>query len=500
MYQQYRPGRHFTLRHAAGLAITSAAILAASAATPDYSAGVFFVNEDWFGHSNSSLNHLSPDDPDGDYWHYRVFREANPGHEIGCTSQFGTIWHDRFYIISKQAQDQGSSIMGGRLTIFDATDLHMMHQSELIDNSVDPDTGRHPACDGRAFVGIDARKGYISTSSGIWPLNLDTYEIGPRIEGTASTGLNIYRGQCGNMVYTAGRLFAAHQQYGLLVIDPATDTLIATIPMTMVDDRAGIGSLVLSKDGNLWLSVAKNTSGNGAALNLLIKVDPVSLTTTTVNLPDGISGPSNSWYAWTPDSFCASQSTNTLFWSGSDNSWFAGTKIFRYDIDTDTYSLWIDLDDNLGWKLYGCSMRVDPRTDELYMSLYQDFSKQDYIVRRYAADGTLKNEYPMIANYWFPSIPVFPGSTDADNNDQNSISDVGRVNAGITLTDNTLHLEGLAGETLMIYGIDGSVRLSMRITDDEQSVSLALPAGIYIARCGATVLKFKHISKNRYPL
>ncbi|MCM1152906.1 MAG: DUF5074 domain-containing protein [Muribaculum sp.] len=462
--------------------------------------GVFIVNEDWFGHRNSTVNYLMPDATDGDYWHYRVFQTENPGHELGCTTQFGAIWKGRFYFISKQARDHGSAIKGGRITVADAKTMRLLHQSEFIDPTVDETTGKRPACDGRGFLGIDEHKGYISTSSGIWVMNLDTYEVEKCIEGTGSGSSSIYRGQCGTMVMSEGKVFAAHQQNGLLVIDPLSDTLLQTIPLTMVAEKAGIGAVVKSKDGTVWLSASPNSSGAGAALNVLVKVDPVSLEASVVNLPDQIYGPANSWYAWTPDAFCASEKTNTLYWNGSGDSWFTGVNIFRYDIDNNKADLFIDLNDGQGWKLYGCSMRIHPRTDEIYMSLYQDFSKQDYITRRYSADGEVLNEYAMIANYWFPSLPVFPeeSATDPDPDEPDPVdpdnpdSGVDAVSAqsSITFDGETVLAAGLRGRTLNIYSASGVPVNAYAISSEEQNIDMPTAPGIYIARCGNHTLKF----------
>ena len=93
------------------------ATLSAAASSPDYTKGVFIVNEDWYGHNNSTLNHLDPDNPDGDYWTYRVIRHENEGMELGATNQFGAIFQGRFYLIAKQAKDPGADITGGRITI-----------------------------------------------------------------------------------------------------------------------------------------------------------------------------------------------------------------------------------------------------------------------------------------------------------------------------------------------------------------------------------------------
>ena len=390
--------------------LLSAAAQAAAAGDIDYSQGVFIVNEDWYGHQNSTVNYLLPDDPKGNYWHYRVIQSENPGMELGCTDQYGAIWNGRFYLIAKQDKDPGATIQGGRITVADAATMKILHQSALIDPS-------GAKCDGRGFIGVDSHKGYISTSNGVWILDLDTYEVTGQVEGTAnSTPGNLYKGQCGSMVEASGRIFVAHQEAGLLVIDPSQDKVTATVAMTCVADGAGIGSVVKAKDGSVWLSVAKNTNGQGQTLPYIVKVDPLTLATENIAVPEGMYPPSNSWYAWTPDSFCASSVTNSLYWSGGANSWFSGQKIFRYDIDTATLTKIMDLaEEGANWKLYGCSMRLHPTTDEIYMSLYHDFSSQTYITRRCTASGDIIRDYAMVENYWFPSLPVFPaanGSTD----------------------------------------------------------------------------------------
>ncbi len=40
--------------------------------------------------------------------------------------------------------------------------------------------------------------------------------------------------------------------------------------------------------------------------------------------------------------------------------------------------------------------------------MFHKFVDPTYVVRRFDADGNLLREYPMISNYWFPSLPVFP--------------------------------------------------------------------------------------------
>lgn len=413
------------------LALLSALPRTAAAGENDYSDGIIIINEDWYGHQNSTVNYLLPDDPAGDYWQYRVIQKENPGMELGCTNQYGAIWNGRIYMIAKQEKDPGAQIIGGRISVADARTMKMVKQLQLIDPS-----GKQ--CDGRAFVGVSDKKGYVSSSNGMWILNLETLEIEGQVEGSANPNAggdndkpagdptsSLYYGQTGTMMLASGKVFAVHQQYGMLVVDPQTDRVERILDMEIIDDAieqdtgtrprrtSGIGStIVKSKDGNLWYSASKNVQGTGAAVPYLIRLDPVTLEREVIKISgDGMYPPANSWYAWTPDPFCASEVTNTLYWCGGDNSWFANYRIFKYDIDSRKLEKIIDYTSG-DWHLYGCSLGIHPKTDELYASLFHQFSDPTYMTVRYDNKGNVIKEYPMISNYWFPSLFVFPQARD----------------------------------------------------------------------------------------
>lgn len=438
-----------TLIAAAGI------VIPAAADTKEYTDGVFMVNEDWYGHQNSTVNWISEDWE----WDYRVFQQANPGQELGCTNQYGQIYGGRFYLIAKQEKDPGVATKGGRITVADARTMKCLFQSDLIDPS-------GTQCDGRGCLGVDEHKLYISTSNGVWIFDTDNYKVTGMVKGTANpngsdgkpnsdpTG-SLYHGQCGSMVRVNDRVFVAHQSEGLLVVDPALDAVTDTIGMDPIYEllpeptsgkkkMPGIGSVVLAKDGSLWVSVARDIQGTGATLPYLMKVDPATLEYKVIDVPEGIYPPANSWYAWTPDGFSASVRQNVLYWNGGPNSWFSNSKVYKYDIDSNEFSLIIDLDkeaadqgldSRTGWHIYGCSMRPHPVTDRIYLSLFHYFQDPTYRLRVTDNDGATLKEVDMITNYWFPSLPVFPDNYAPVAHDPGVISLEGQGPWTVSLAD-----------------------------------------------------------------
>lgn len=426
----------------------------------DYSKGTFIVNEDWYGHQNSTLNFLTDDGE----WIYRVIQKENPGVEIGATAQYGAIYGDKFFVMAKQPKDPGASITGGRITVCDAKTMKVLKQIENI--AVD-DKGSSIA-DGRGFLGVDEHKAYVGSSNGIYVLDLDSLKITGSVSGAGNDSddpyQQLYGGQIGNMVRVNNRVFAVHQKNGLLIINPATDEVEKTVE---APEGWGFGSVVLSKDGNLWLSLAAS-SGSGQADTRIVKLNPATLEQTIIECPEGIFGPANTWYAWTPDCFCASKQNNVLYWNGGNSSWFSGKTIYKYDIDSNTFSTFIDYNnDPDGWQIYGCSFRVNPVTDEAIVSLYKGYGDPTYVVRKYDNEGKQTAEYSMISNYWFPSLPVFP------DNEAPVVADISPVS--ITTEDSTtVSLKDVATDA---DNMDAAIVKTVKKVSDEKVLKAEMADG-----------------------
>lgn len=83
-----------------------------------YTDGVFMLNEDWYGHNNSTLNFIRPDHPTDPFEYYIIQNnESNAGQSLGATAQFGAVYGDYLFIISKQDQDAGDGLSPGESEI-----------------------------------------------------------------------------------------------------------------------------------------------------------------------------------------------------------------------------------------------------------------------------------------------------------------------------------------------------------------------------------------------
>lgn len=378
----------------------------------DYTNGVFLVNEDWFSHYNGTVNYLTTYGK----WLNRVVQHENPGHELGATTQYGSIYGDKLYLVSKQEKDPGASTTGSRFAIVDAKTMKLEKEFQQI--SYGDKRG-----DGRSFLGVDEHTGYVATSNGIFVFNLDKQEFTGYIKGTegGSDGsaedpgndAGLYTAQVGSMLRIGDRVFANHQEAGLLVIDPTrhtVDTILSAYHFTAITQ---------AKDGNLWAgttSSIEGSSGGNQGEKQLVKINPWTLEMTAFKLD--VDGPYATWGAWHADAFCASETENKLYWKAMPT--WVGKVIYEYDIDKNTVREFFNMDDynkeyntdgpEYPWSIYETGFRIDPRTQEMYISAFKgvgELGKYNRTLKMNLETGEIIN-YTMDDYFWFPAMFVFP--------------------------------------------------------------------------------------------
>ncbi|MBV6879670.1 DUF5074 domain-containing protein [Epilithonimonas ginsengisoli] len=359
--------------------------VSAYSAQADFTKGYFIVNEEWFGHTNGSVNFVG----ENDQIYYRVYSEKNNNQAFGATTQFGTIYGDKFYFISKQAADGGDTqyTPGGRLVVANATTMEKIASFNTIGGG-----------DGRSFVGVTDKLGYIGASNGIYTFDIENLQVGTLITGTG--GGSQYAGQIGNMVRTSQYVFAVKQSAGILIIDPKTNTLVKTI-------SGAYHSIVQAKDGSIW--AIQNQK--------LVNIDPTTFATTQFALSTA-SQYLGSWGAWNAGSFTYSNQQNALYWMNSVNAFTSGAKVIKFDVTTKTLvDNFITIPGQTGtYKQipYGAALRVDPVSDRLILNTTESGYGAHYQknwIHTYDNTGALLNTKTLNDYYWFPAVTVFPDNT-----------------------------------------------------------------------------------------
>lgn len=401
--------------------------------TDNFQDGTFWLNEEWFGHSNGSLNYLDSDRN----MYYRVYNAANfnetaprNDNSFGCTSQYGMIFGDRLYVMSKQEHDMGDSYLhgGGRLVIADAKTLKRLYSFDTL--------GDDGIGDGRACVGVSADKVYIGTHRAIRVLNIDNNASTPEEMFTlgkelifgnvggdttpgSSTG-SLYSNQIGDMICIGKYVFAVQQDHGILVIDTDTDEYVTTLGNKYAQ------AITQSADSNLWYAL----NDTDACVVSLHCVNPETLEETAFyNLPETAGTINTGWGAWRSANFFASREDNVLFWGNvgsgyQDDILGKGTGcIFRWKIGEDLPSEPFFFlgerpgkDENTFQSPYA-TMRYDDRNDVILMAATHGASfnyRYNWIYFINGTTGEIEECQELKKYFWFPSIPIFPDKHDPE--------------------------------------------------------------------------------------
>ena len=417
----------------------------------DYTNGAYVLNEDWYGHNNSTLNFWNPETESIDYL---IMQMANNyEYSLGCTSQYGQLYGDFIVITGKQDKDPGEpgDMKSGRVAILHKNTLKPV--GDEVHPLISVNEKDKSDADGRGVCFVDNEKFYVGTSNGIYVFKWDDQgkifvwdsekpisgTINPLITGdevSNADGLGpLYKNQIGMMLRTQDYVFAIKQDLGVLVIDPETDEVIKII-------EGCFSTMVQSKDGNIWVGVNYQEEGDEGNLNYpygwngdawngsqLMCVDQYTLETKKVRIDTG--GVPQSWYAWTAGTLTASETENVLYFVYTDPSlgqinWFRNCVLYRFNIDAIDWDN-IDLsnpdeayaegaceeiyDSSLeDLYFYGGAIQCNPKDGNIYASLYvnENIATQDWIYAIINSEGEMIQYQEPIKRYWYPAMFIFP--------------------------------------------------------------------------------------------
>ncbi len=375
----------------------------------NYEDGTFWLNEDWFGHTNGSINYITKD---GEL-KYRVYESQNPYESFGCTSQYGIIHGGKLIVMSKQATDKGDPRTGGgRVVVADANTLKTLAKFD----NIDPE-GKG---DGRACIGVDENKVYLGSTAGVRVLDTRTLTLGNMVEGLAAGSQ--YANQYGDMAASGNYVFLVQQNTGVHVIDTESDTVVLTFGLQASEETGaeGIGypqGITESKDGNIWVATTEKQS---SGLCTLVCINPE-----TLEIIDRVTLPESQritcgWGSWRSTNFFASKTDNSLWWgAGVEASIVSGnTGYYKWEIGTDLPTTPVFVFPS---KLPGinettyqapyASVRYDDRTDRLLMATTHGASsnyRYTWLNWIDCKTGEISKTIRMKDYYWFPALPIFP--------------------------------------------------------------------------------------------
>ena len=380
--------------------------------------GILFVNEDRYGPNQGSINYYNYDYNEMEY---NVYALVNPTTKLGVTTQFGQLYGDKLFLVSKQANssEAAGSTIGSRLAVLDAATLKQ--QGSILRFGQSPDS----VYDGRAYCAVSPTKGYVSTSAGIFVIDVPSMSVTGAISGTLSSAKgdynSLYHNQCGDMVRFGQYVFAVQQEKGLHVIDPNTDAIVATLPFP------NIVTVFVTAGGNLF--VANNSreiydySGGPYEANFT-RIDPVTLQVADVYQLDGTCGAMSSWGAWRSRMVCVDPHAERVYYNHDEYQNYISSYDFTTQVFTDSLIVlpegveinWDGTTERQG--LYSAALSFDPHTGDMVVQTteaaplsYQNFN-HNWVLFYDAATLVLKQQVRLQDAYWFPSMAVYPDVCD----------------------------------------------------------------------------------------
>lgn len=316
---------------------------------------VYIYNEGQFGKSMGSINILTPG--------ATSIETTNTA--FGNTTSHGSQWMGRLYFVSKQ----GKRFVGIDEKTF--TEIGYIEDMK----------------DGRAFAGIDATRGVITTAAGAYIVDLEKFKIGQMLEGTD-------KAQCGGVFVMNDNIFLIHRNEGIFVYDIKADyKLIKKL------GKASVG-FTLMKGGSLW---AANTTE-------LIRINTKTLTAERITLPTGVLIP-DTWGAWNQGSLLAVPNEYSLYFTNKKSTFGGSNSIYKYRLgDASSLEQPFATSTVDGQSFYGSGIGIDPISGNIIGTLVQDGWGDNYKYNSVVEfDAKTGKEIRRIdyEGFYFPSGMIF---------------------------------------------------------------------------------------------
>ena len=432
-----------------GVEQISAGFVIESTSSVDCSEGVLVLNEGWYGHDMASVTHLSPP---GEAT-YNAFTKTNSGNSLGITGTWIEQYGDRLYATCKQEGENISGIPGRVLTAMDAITLE--YKGGV--------TGLEAGEQARAFCAYSDKVGYLSTSKGVYPVNLEDMTLGTRMESTKT-----YTLQYGDMMRFHDYVLATVEYTSLLRIDP-TDNSMKSL------ETGPVVKAFVTPDGTLYGA----TLAEGLEF---VKIDPETWNCEYVTLdnPDYTvrSRIASVWSTWTPAPLAVDKDANIVYYATTANA----TKIARANLDTrefDPEFIVLPSTTTGQQMLYGQGISVDPTTGEIVLTVteqgYGEHYKVNIIYRVDPTTGKIIDDRTVRLSdyYWFPSMLLYCGLEAPEI----KIPEIDLTQGAITLDllDYTTLPKG--NIHLINFGIESSNPQECEITREDASHFTITPLG-----------------------
>ncbi|MCH5221299.1 MAG: DUF5074 domain-containing protein [Muribaculaceae bacterium] len=429
-----------------------------------YVDGTIILNEEWFGHTNGGLNYITPESE----IIYQAYQRENSCMAFGATSQHGTIWANKLIVVSKQAADGGDPLPGGgQLVIADAKTLKRL-------GFINKLTWNEESGDGRAVVGATPTKIYVSSSNGIFIVDISNPEspvVSGKIATDETSSTDLYNGQTGDMINAGKYVFALKQNFGIIVIDPQNDKVV-----DVIDDTTAQG-ITQSADGYVWYA------GYEGPQSKFVQINPETLDVEkSVLMPERIGRVLCSWGAWRSTAFYGSYGSNDIWFVTGASGITGGATgdYYRWNADEDAENIEAffslsgvkgetEFGEQVDQMTYG-TPRYDARNDRLIVLAGRKGAasggyRDHWIHFVNGSTGDIEYTIDLEPYYWFQSLPIFPDKYAAEINVEDIKLEIGDDDFVLDLSDYVTDADNIDSNIRIYIDDVASQSLSNEIAD-----------------------------------